>query len=92
MTERPPIQLVVELPPEAYDAIAARVAALMAPANEAPEPWVDTAEAARHLACSPGRIHDLKAKGAIPFRKDGSRLLFRRSDLDAYLNAQEAAA
>lgn len=90
MSDQRPLQLVVPLPPEAYDAIAAQVAAILA-AQATPEPWITAAQAAEHLACSVGRIHDLRAKGALPYRKDGSRLLFRRSDLDAYLDQQDAA-
>jgi excisionase family DNA binding protein len=51
----------------------------------APEPWVGVAQAAEHLGCKPQRIYNLVADRAIPFRKDGSRLLFRRSELDAWL-------
>ena len=42
-------------------------------------------EAAEHLACKPQRIYDLVSQERLPFRRDGRRVLFRRSDLDEYL-------
>lgn len=74
--------------------LAARAAA---PAPDAqsggPEPWIGVDEAAEHLGCKPQRIYDLvndprRGNGAehpIPFRREGRRLLFRRSELDAWL-------
>lgn len=50
-----------------------------------PEAWVGVQEAAEHLGCKPQRIYNLVHDQAIPHRKDGSRLLFRRSELDAWL-------
>lgn len=57
-----------------------------------PERWIGVAEAADHIDCKPDRIYALVslAKGGacanpIPFEKDGSRLLFRRSALDGWL-------
>jgi excisionase family DNA binding protein len=51
-----------------------------------PEPWVDVGQAAEHLGCKRQRIYDLVHQRAIPHRKDGSRLLFRRSELDDWLD------
>jgi excisionase family DNA binding protein len=50
------------------------------------EPWVGVERAAEHLGCKRQRIYNLVSDGAIPHRKDGSRLLFRLSELDAWLN------
>jgi excisionase family DNA binding protein len=47
--------------------------------------WVNTRGAAEHLACGTDRIHDLVARGVLKPRREGRRLLFRRSDLDACL-------
>ena len=79
----------VALGAAALEVIAERVADLLAarPIASEPEPWIGVEAAAAHLACSPKRIYDLKAQGRIPYRKDGSRVLFRRSELDAYLEA-----
>ena len=73
------------LPVELLDAITERV---LASINAGPEPWVTVREAAEHLACRPQRIYDLcsrRDETRLPHRKDGSRLLFRLSELDAYL-------
>ncbi|MGZ4185019.1 MAG: helix-turn-helix domain-containing protein [Solirubrobacteraceae bacterium] len=51
-----------------------------------PEPWVGVEQAAAHLACKPQRVYDLVHQRAIPHHKDGSRLLFRLSELDAWLD------
>jgi excisionase family DNA binding protein len=50
-----------------------------------PEPWVDVHGAAEHLACKRQRIYDLVHADRIPHHRDGSRLLFRRSELDAWI-------
>ncbi len=74
------------LPPELLEAIAARAAELVEDrVAEAPEPWLDVHEAAEYLRCKPQRIYDLVSQGRLRHRKDGRRLLFRRSELDAYL-------
>jgi excisionase family DNA binding protein len=49
-----------------------------------PDRWLSTAQAADYLGCSPDRLHDLVARRALTHGRDGRRLLFRRSDLDAY--------
>ena len=50
-----------------------------------PEPWIDVQAAADHIACKRQRIYDLVHADRIPHHRDGSRLLFRRSELDAWL-------
>jgi excisionase family DNA binding protein len=40
---------------------------------------------AEHLSCGRSRVYALVSAGRIPYRKDGSRLLFRRSELDGWL-------
>jgi excisionase family DNA binding protein len=53
--------------------------------GQGPERWVGVQQAAEHLGCKPQRIYNLVNDRAIPYRKDGSRLLFRLSELDAWL-------
>jgi excisionase family DNA binding protein len=67
-----------------------RLAALVAQRldGRGPEPWVGVPEAAAHLACQPQRIYNLVHARAIPHRKDGSRLLFKRSELDRWLDGR----
>jgi excisionase family DNA binding protein len=71
--------------------IAEQVAALLfervAEHVGARSPWLSVAEAAEYLRCSPKRIYDLTGQSRLPAHKDGSRLLLRRDELDAYLNA-----
>jgi excisionase family DNA binding protein len=69
------------------DLIADRVTARLQPRPERVSPWLDTKGAAAHLACGVDRVHDLVALRKLTPRRDGRRLLFKRSDLDAYLEA-----
>lgn len=67
--------------------IAQRVAELVAE-RQAPDvssPWLNADEAADYLRCSRKRIHDLVSQHRIPAHRDGTRLLFRRDELDEYL-------
>src|SRR5256885_1664329 len=50
-----------------------------------PSPWLNVDGAAEHLACPVSRIYDLVQRRAVPVHRDGKRLLFKRSDLDHYL-------
>lgn len=72
------------------DAELARLAELVAVRldGRGPEPWVGVREAAAHLACRPPRIYNLVSERRIPHRKDGSRTLFRLSELDAWLDGR----
>lgn len=63
--------------------LARRVAELLPVAESTP--WLDTKGAAEHLACSTDRVHDLVALRKLTPRRDGRRLLFKRQELDDYL-------
>jgi excisionase family DNA binding protein len=79
-------ELTVALPPAVIELIARRAAAIVGETLSAkPESFIGVAEAADHLACKPQRIYDLVSQRRLEFHRDGRRLLFRRSDLDAYL-------
>ena len=80
--------LTLELPDGLIDQVAELVAARLAETRE--EPWINVAEAALHLGCSESRVYALKSAAMnpdrvnpIPFAKDGSRPVFKRSELDA---------
>ena len=60
-------------------------------ADRAAEPWVGIDQAAEHLACKRQRIYDLVSRRTIPHRKEGSRLLFKLSHLDAWVESGGAA-
>ena len=55
------------------------------------EPWVGVDQAAEHLACKRQRIYDLVSRRAIPHRKEGTRLLFKLSHLDAWIDSGRSA-
>jgi excisionase family DNA binding protein len=78
------------------DRVADRVAEILAdrlPAAAAPaSPWLNVDEAAEYLRCTRKRIYDLTGQSRVPVHRDGSRLLFRRDELDEYLLAGERVA
>jgi len=76
----------LELDDDALDAVAERVAEILVEREAGrPEPWVGVEEAAEHLACPPSRVYALTSACRIPHERDGSRLLFRRSQLDLFI-------
>jgi excisionase family DNA binding protein len=82
--------LSIGVPDALVEAVAQRVAALLAEQlPNRPEPYMSVEEAASYLGCKPKRIYELKAQGRIAHYRDGSRLLFRRADLDAALVRRE---
>lgn len=86
MTAGPVIPL--ELPDEVVAAIASRVADLLAeragPSGEG-DGYLDVDGAATFLACPKSRIYSLVSAGRLPVHRDGSRLLFDRDELRAYV-------
>lgn len=66
------------------DLLAPRIADRLAQQDGLPT-WLDAAGAAAYLATSRDRMYDLVALHKLEPGRDGRRLLFRRSDLDAYL-------
>ena len=68
--------------------LAGQVAAeLGANGHADPEPWIGVADAAEHIGATPSRIYALAGckPPRIPFERDGSRLLFRRSSLTEWV-------
>ncbi len=82
-------RLALTVPDELVEVIARRVVEILdsRPAAQAPSPWLNLSQAAQHLACPRSRLYALVGAGRIPHHKDGSRLLFRREELDAYVAA-----
>ena len=79
-------QIAVSVPEEVVERVARRAAALLKEEmSETSERFVGVSEAADHLGCRPHRIYDLVHQRAIPFYKEGSRLLFRCSELTAWV-------
>jgi excisionase family DNA binding protein len=80
------MNLAFELPDELVERIAQRAADLLAERQGTNlSPWLDTKAAAAYMSCPVSRIHDLVQLRKLEPRRDGRRLLFRRADLDAYL-------
>ena len=59
--------------------------------NEWQSPLLTLAEAAQFLNVSERRLRDLWDKRLIPCVKIGTSLRFRRSALDAFIDAQDTA-
>jgi excisionase family DNA binding protein len=49
--------------------------------------WLDVEAAAEHLACPKSRLYAMVSARRIPFHKDGSRTLFDRDELDAWVRS-----
>ena len=72
------------LPDDAIEAIAHRVAEILGSKSDS-DPLLTVEEAAEYLRCKPARVYDLTHQRKLRVHKDGSRNLYRRSDLDAVL-------
>jgi excisionase family DNA binding protein len=81
------VQVLIDaLDGDALDTLAERLLPrLEAPAHT--DGWLTVGEAAGYLRCPKSRLYSLVSARRIPFVKDGSRTLFRRSELDAWLRA-----
>ena len=77
----------VSLAPETLAALAELLAPYL-PQPAAPEasPYLTVTEAAAYLRSRRQRVYDLLSSRRLPRIKDGSRVLIRRADLDAYLD------
>ena len=65
------------------DAVVERLSATKTPFEDT---WMNAEEAARHIGGAPvSRVHDLVQQGKLQPYRDGRRLLFKRSELDAYV-------
>ena len=86
--------LMIAVPDELVQALAERIAALLVERVEArpqvASPWLDFEAALAYLGFSRDRLYKLTAARAIPFRKkrDGQGLLFRRDELDRWVEAE----
>jgi excisionase family DNA binding protein len=78
--------LLAELDDDALDALAEMLAPRLADRlNVGASPWLNTEGAAQYLGCTRRRLYDLVQLRMFDPRRDGRRLLFRRADLDGYL-------
>jgi excisionase family DNA binding protein len=81
----------IALPAPLLVLIAERTADRLSARHPVVEPWVGIDQAAEHLACKRQRIYDLVSRRTMPHRKEGSRLLFKLSHLDAWIESGGAA-
>ncbi len=80
--------LLLDVPREMVEQIAERVVEIMAEHEAlAASPWLTVTETADYLRCPTSRVYALTSAGRIPHVKDGSRTLFNRGELDAWLRA-----
>jgi len=80
-------ELRIILPVDSLQELAALVAGILAErdAFAPPSPYLSVPEAAEYLRWPRKRVHNLTAAGAIPHFKHGNRILFRRDELDRWL-------
>lgn len=50
-------------------------------------PWLTAIEAAEYLRCPLSRIRKLTMTDELPVHRDGRRVLYRREELDEYVEA-----
>jgi excisionase family DNA binding protein len=100
LSETSPIEVTV--PQELLEQLARRVADLIRrdttdeacmSGEGAESPWMTVRQAAAYLGCSRHTIYRHTAAKAIPHRKrrDGQGLLFRRDELDRWIEAEYEA-
>ena len=80
--------LKLELPDELVEQIAQRAAAILADRepSAASLGYLDVKGAADFLACPVSRIYALTSANRLPVHRDGSRLVFDREELHAYIS------
>jgi hypothetical protein len=78
------------IPAELVDLIARRAAEIVAE-RTAPgdnDGWLRGAnKIAAYIDCNPDRVYALSSAGRIPVERDGSALIARKSDLDAWIRS-----
>lgn len=74
-----------EFPAELIERVAERAAEILSERGRDEDCWFDVGEAAAYLKCPMSRIYALTSAGKIPHHHDGARLLFRRSELDEWV-------
>ncbi len=75
------------LPAELIDALGDRVAErVLERMSDRSSPWLTVDDAASYTGLSKDALYKLTAAKAIPHAKPGKRLLFKREELDAWLD------
>jgi excisionase family DNA binding protein len=94
-TERAIGALTFQLPPEFVEQLIEVImkkleTRLSAAAESAPSDLMTVAEAAAYIRAKPQRIYDLIGSRRLPRMKDGSRVLIKRGDLEAWISGKGA--
>jgi excisionase family DNA binding protein len=71
--------------PDALDRLASKLAERLSPTGDSD--WLDVKGAADYLKCPPSRIYALTSAGRLPVHKDGSRSLYSRAELRAFVES-----
>jgi excisionase family DNA binding protein len=74
---------VVAISDDFVEAVTERVVARIGPVHVTP--WMGVEQAALHLACSKHRLYRLVSMRRVPHHHEGARLLFDRTELDAWV-------
>jgi hypothetical protein len=81
-----PVKAGLELPPELVSQLARQVAELLDESQRGEDGWLRGAEKiAAYIDCKPDRVYALSSAKRIPVHHDGSALIARRSELDAWI-------
>jgi excisionase family DNA binding protein len=77
----------IDLPDDLVERVASEAAQLVLQRvrRSARSPWLTVDETARYLKCPKSRVYRLVHLRAIPYEKEGARLLFDRHALDAWV-------
>jgi excisionase family DNA binding protein len=82
------LSVALTLTSDQLDAIAELVAARLDGGTRTDSGWLRGAERiAAYIDCPRSRVYALTSAGRIPIERDGSNLVARKSDLDAWLRA-----
>ena len=92
------MNVTVTLPPETLDALAVRVAEILAVRTAAdqvvrPNEYLSVKDAAFYLGCTEGRVRKLVERRQIPFVQDGlgCRISFAVRDLDQWMEQRRVS-
>lgn len=60
--------------------------------TDAASPWLSAQEAADYMKCPLSRIRRLTMQRALPVHRDGTRVLYLRDELDAFIHGGGATS
>jgi len=86
------VQIMLDTSPDFAEAVARRVAELLAAQAQTGSPWLNAEEAAAYLRAPLSRIRKLTMTGDLPHAKDGRRVLYHRDELDSFLRSGGATS